>query len=180
MSDNTVLNPGSGGDTVRSEDVGAGVKIPASKIYTGAHGTDGGPVTTSNALPVQISQGLGSQVIASSQSTVQAPTLHAGTTDITVAGWEFKASAGSLFTAIVGNGMTTTCFLMFFDGAPVAGAQCTWQNASSTAAAAHTTFGPSISPFGFTSSGWIVWSTTADIYTAPTRSGNSSATAHYC
>ena len=54
MADNTVLNPGSGGDTIRNEDLGAS-KMPVSKIHTGAANVDGGPVTTSNPLPVGVS-----------------------------------------------------------------------------------------------------------------------------
>jgi len=51
MSDGTILNPGSGGDTILNEDLGT-AKIPVSKIHTGAHGTDGGAVTIGNPLPV--------------------------------------------------------------------------------------------------------------------------------
>ena len=53
MADNTILNPGVGGDTVRNEDIG-GVKYPVSKIYTGAEGVNGGPVTDANPLPVEL------------------------------------------------------------------------------------------------------------------------------
>jgi len=58
MADNTTLNPGVGGDVLRSEDVGGGVKISVSKTHTGASGVDGGPVTTSNPFPVSGSMGL--------------------------------------------------------------------------------------------------------------------------
>lgn len=65
MSDNTTLNSGSGGDIMRTEDIGGGVKIPASKMYVGAHGTDGGPITPTNPAPVVIaSGGLGAGVFA--------------------------------------------------------------------------------------------------------------------
>lgn len=53
MADNTRLNPGSGGDLLRSEDIGP-YKIAVSKIYVGASGVDGGPVTAANPLPVGI------------------------------------------------------------------------------------------------------------------------------
>lgn len=52
MADNTTLDQGSGGDTLRTEDVG-GVKVPVSKIYLGASGVDGGPVTTANPFPTK-------------------------------------------------------------------------------------------------------------------------------
>lgn len=57
MADNTILNQGSGGDTVRTEDVGGGVKIMVGKTHTGAAGTDGGPVTISNPFPVVLASG---------------------------------------------------------------------------------------------------------------------------
>lgn len=56
MADNIVLNPGVGGDTVRADDVGAGIKIPVSKIHIGGDGVDGGPVTTGNPFPISASQ----------------------------------------------------------------------------------------------------------------------------
>ena len=54
MADNTILNLGAAGDTYRSEDLGTGVKIAVSKLYTGAHAIDGGPVTAANPLPVSV------------------------------------------------------------------------------------------------------------------------------
>ncbi len=48
MSDNTLLNPGAAGDTIRTEDVGSSVKVPVSKIHTGDDGVDGGSVTAVN------------------------------------------------------------------------------------------------------------------------------------
>jgi hypothetical protein len=51
MADNTVLNIGTGGDTIANEDVG-GVKFPVTKITLGAHGTNSGPVAVTNPLPV--------------------------------------------------------------------------------------------------------------------------------
>ena len=52
MSDNTTLNPGTGGDTIASDEV-AGVKIPRSKIIIGADGVSNGDVAESNPLPVK-------------------------------------------------------------------------------------------------------------------------------
>jgi hypothetical protein len=51
MADNTTLNSGSGGDVIRSDDIG-GVKFPTSKITLGADGADGGFVSSANPLPV--------------------------------------------------------------------------------------------------------------------------------
>lgn len=54
MADNTVLNPGSGGDTIVTEQPGGvGAKIPVSKIYTGALDVNGGPVTAANPFDVR-------------------------------------------------------------------------------------------------------------------------------
>lgn len=51
-SDNTVLNPGTGGDTIRTDDIG-GVKHPTSKITVGADGVDDGFVSDSNPMPTK-------------------------------------------------------------------------------------------------------------------------------
>lgn len=56
MADNIQLNPGTGGDVTRADDVGGGVKIPVSKIHIGASGVDGGPVTVGNPFPISASQ----------------------------------------------------------------------------------------------------------------------------
>ena len=53
MADNTQLNPASGGDVIKTEDLGQ-YKLAVSKIYLGSHGVDGGPVSPSNPLPVSI------------------------------------------------------------------------------------------------------------------------------
>jgi hypothetical protein len=53
MADNTQLNVGTGGDVIKTEDVG-GYKLAVSKIYLGAHGIDGGAVTATNPLPVSV------------------------------------------------------------------------------------------------------------------------------
>jgi hypothetical protein len=52
MADNTVLDAGSGGDTIASDDIG-GVKFPRGKIVIGADGTNDGDVSAANPLPVK-------------------------------------------------------------------------------------------------------------------------------
>lgn len=55
MADNTQLNPGTGGDLILTEQPGgSGPKIPVSKIRLGAADVDGGDVTGTNPLPVQV------------------------------------------------------------------------------------------------------------------------------
>ena len=57
MADNTILNLGTGGDTLRTEDVGSGVKIQVGKTHTGGAGVDGGPVAIGNPFAVMICSG---------------------------------------------------------------------------------------------------------------------------
>lgn len=54
MPDNTRLHLGAGGDLIRTEDIGGAYKVAVSKIYLGAHGIDGGPVTDDNPMPVSV------------------------------------------------------------------------------------------------------------------------------
>ena len=55
MSDGTRINSNiTDGDFIFDEDIGGGVKMPASKLHTGDSGVDGGPVTENNPLPVVI------------------------------------------------------------------------------------------------------------------------------
>lgn len=51
MSDNTILNTGSGGDLIASDDIG-GVKFQRNKLVHGADGTNDGDVSRNNPLPV--------------------------------------------------------------------------------------------------------------------------------
>lgn len=53
MADDTILNSGSGGDTIATDDIG-GVKYPRSKIVVGADGTNDGDVSSSNPLPITV------------------------------------------------------------------------------------------------------------------------------
>ena len=72
MADNTQLNPGSGGDLLRSEDLGS-YKLAVSKIYLGAHGVDAGPVTGSNPLPVSVGNFPASQPVTGTVSVGNFP-----------------------------------------------------------------------------------------------------------
>lgn len=51
MADNTVLDSGTGGDTIATDDIG-GVKYPRSKIVIGADGSNDGDVSITNPMPV--------------------------------------------------------------------------------------------------------------------------------
>lgn len=50
MSNNTILNPGVGGDTINTEDLGTS-KIQRVKIALGVAGTDGGNISPANPVP---------------------------------------------------------------------------------------------------------------------------------
>ena len=68
MSDNTILNPGTGGDVIATEDPGLGYKIPVSKIRIGAADIDGGDVTITNPFPIAITDGYIGQVTVKNSS----------------------------------------------------------------------------------------------------------------
>lgn len=77
MADNTILNPGVGGDTISTDDIGGSVKVQRVKIQIGADGaaTD---VSSANALPV--SDNGGSLTVDGSVSLAAA--VPAGTNNI--------------------------------------------------------------------------------------------------
>jgi hypothetical protein len=55
VADGTILNVGTGGDTIQTEQPGGtGVKYPVTKIYTGALDVNGGPVTAANPFDVRV------------------------------------------------------------------------------------------------------------------------------
>src|SRR5579872_7591163 len=64
MADNIVLNAGSGGQTISTEDNGSGVQMPRTKLMLGATHTDGGNVSATNALPVLMSDNTNTGKIA--------------------------------------------------------------------------------------------------------------------
>lgn len=51
MADNTLLNVGTGGDTIASDDIG-GIKFQRVKLIYGADGSNSGDVSSANPLPV--------------------------------------------------------------------------------------------------------------------------------
>lgn len=53
MSDNVILNVGTGGDTAAADDIG-GVKYQRVKVTLGADGVDDGDVSASNPIPVSL------------------------------------------------------------------------------------------------------------------------------
>ena len=59
MADNVTADPGSGGATFGSDDIG-GVQYPRTKLIHGADGTNDGDVSTANPLPVELTDVNGS------------------------------------------------------------------------------------------------------------------------
>ncbi len=53
MADNVVANPGAGGETLATDDIG-GVQYPRSKLVIGADGVNDGDVSAANPLPVRV------------------------------------------------------------------------------------------------------------------------------
>ena len=53
MADNTLLNAGTGGDLIATDDIGGGVKVQRVKIITGADGVNEGDVSSAHGLPVR-------------------------------------------------------------------------------------------------------------------------------
>ena len=68
MADNTVLNSGTGGDTLATDDIG-GVKYPRGKITLGADGVNDGDVSSANPLPVTGTVAITGVATAANQST---------------------------------------------------------------------------------------------------------------
>lgn len=53
MADNVIANPGAGGETLATDDIG-GVQYPRSKLVIGADGVNDGDVSSANPLPVRV------------------------------------------------------------------------------------------------------------------------------
>lgn len=72
MPDNTILNPGVGGDVIRTEQPGGGSnpKIPVSKMYLGDVDIDDGPVSKNNPLPIFESPLSGTPVVTFGEVTL--------------------------------------------------------------------------------------------------------------
>ena len=103
MADNTVLNTGSGGDTIATDDIG-GVKYPRSKITIGADGTNDGDVSSANPLPITESP-------ATSGGLSITKLISAATTNAT----SVKASAGQLYAVEAFSTSNTATYLKLFN-----------------------------------------------------------------
>ncbi len=103
MADNTQLNPGAGGDVLKTEDLGS-YKIAASKIYLGAQGVDSGPVTASNPLPVSIGNFPATQPVSGSVSVGNFPATQPVSGSVGVTGTVTTTSNMNVAGAAVSSG----------------------------------------------------------------------------
>lgn len=106
MSDNTVINPGSGGDTIATEDLTT-YKIPVSKIRLGATDVDGGDITNTNPLPVRVAPASTSTLsnVSGSASSVTLLSSNSARLGATI----FNDSTASLYVKL-GTTASTTSF----------------------------------------------------------------------
>lgn len=104
MADDTVLNAGTGGDTIATDDVG-GVKYQRVKITVGADGTAVGDVSSANPMPVVNSAAVtvtGSVTAAiTGPVTVQGSVTAAITGPVTVSGTVAATQSGTF--SVVGG-----------------------------------------------------------------------------
>ena len=124
MADNTQLNPASGGDVIKTEDLGP-YKLAVSKIYLGAHGVDGGPVGPSNPMPVSITNSPATQGVtatalplpagAATSSKQPAPGT-AGTSSVDVLSIQGIAAMNPLLVNLINN-VGAPGFVRLSDGA---------------------------------------------------------------
>lgn len=97
MADNTILNTGSGGDTIRTDD-NAGVKTPISKIELGADGVfSEGLVGSANPMPV----------IATTGSAVIGAVTQSGTWNVTNVSGTISLPTGAATAALQSTGNTS-------------------------------------------------------------------------
>ena len=111
MADNTRLNPGVGGDNIRSDEIG-GIKFPTSKITLGDDNADGGFVSTGNPMPI---------VVPTLPLLVSGPTLTwAAPTFVTILSTSLVALAANASRrgAILVNDSSQDIFLSLRTGAP--------------------------------------------------------------
>lgn len=114
MADNTTLNPGSGGDTIATDDI-SGVKFPRGKITIGADGVNDGDVSAANPMPASLPSG--QQLISDGQIlTVKRAAIAtaSGTTHTLIAAVASKKLR--ILALLVQPSVQDT--VRFYDGAP--------------------------------------------------------------
>ena len=99
MVDNTVLNLGTGGDTLANNDIG-GVKFQRIKLIHGAAGVNAGDVSAANGLPVEAS-------LADTQVDVHGQTLGVSRV-VQVTAKFFQQAPSNFLNVTVSGGATAT------------------------------------------------------------------------
>lgn len=102
MADNFTANPGAGGASFASDDIG-GVQFPRIKLVHGADGSSDGDVAVGSPLPVRVLP-----VAANGCDTFRS-------IDLDESEEEVKATAGVVFGLWFSNLATATRFLKFYD-----------------------------------------------------------------
>lgn len=114
MSDNTVLNLGSGGDTFATDDIGGGVKVQRVKAGWGADGTlTDVAATIAAALPVN-PQGGG---VLTLQASVTSGVTNTTATKTTTTGMDIYSELDVLINITGGGAITGTLQLFLEDSA---------------------------------------------------------------
>lgn len=113
MADNTLLNSGSGGDTLATDDIG-GIKYPRSKIVIGADGSNDGDVSSANPLPVSLATVPSHAVTNAGTFAVQA--AQSGTWNVTNVSGTVSLPTGAATSA---NQSTIITSLQLIDNAVV-------------------------------------------------------------
>jgi hypothetical protein len=109
MSDNTTLNPGVGGDTYASDDIG-GIKHQRVKLIHGVDGINDGDVSRSNPLPVSLHHATRSDTFtgAGSGATIDVSTRAVSAFAIQVTGTGATPTAWNVVLEASLDGVTFT------------------------------------------------------------------------
>jgi hypothetical protein len=167
----TTLNPGTAGDTIIDELIGAD-KMPVSKIYTGALGVNGGAVTAANPFPVSDVNlpTVGIKTAALSSPVVNAVANYDKASTIATTGKIIKASAGAALYYQVENTSGGAVFAQIHDlasGSPAGGARPVYYGASiGNSASLSAAVGQNVYGVPCPAGVCLIFSSTAATYTA--------------
>ena len=125
MADNTILNAGTGGDVIASDDI-ASVKFQRIKLVHGGDGVNAGDVAVANALPVAPPINVATQIDTTTVALAVGATYNSPAFDTTVVG---KYVTHFIFADVAG----THNYQESYDGA-------TWRTVDSDPIAANTLF----------------------------------------
>lgn len=120
MADNTILNTGTGGDTIATDDVttlngsaSSGIKVQRVKLMTGADGT-ATDVSATNPVPSQISDGTNTVALSQPNSDAGSATIWAAAAE--TYGMMYNGTSWDRVRGTITNGLLTNVSLMKPDG----------------------------------------------------------------